>query len=184
MNAELPENAEGTGTVGWVLYDAACPFCCRWAGHSARLLARRGFKVLPLQTEWVRRRLEVAAVPLLREMRLLTAEGELFGAAEALLHLARYFWWARPLAWIGNRVFILDGLERHYRFVANRYHCSLNCSVSQNRLRRRRSGRLVSALSLLTLWWCIRLLRRSRKATRKSGRIRKSHRVSSFYRMP
>lgn len=186
MNAKLTDNTDGNGTVGWVLYDAACPFCCRWARRSARLLARRGFKALPLQTGWVRRRVQAAAIPLLREMRLLTVDGRLFGGATALLQLARYFWWARPLAWMGTLALVRGGLERLYRFVAHQYHCSPGCSVHRQRTKGSVRGRIVIALSPLVLlrWCCVRLLKGSRQKARKPGGFRKSHRVSSFYRMP
>lgn len=108
---------------GWVLYDAACQFCTRWAQWSARILGRRGFSIAPLQLPWVRERLRLPEAELLAEMRVLTVEGKVFGGADALVFLARQIWWAWPL-WLaaqlpGMRLLLRVG----YRHVADARSC-------------------------------------------------------------
>lgn len=61
-------------------------------------MARRSFRLAPLQADWVRARFAVSDEQLLREMRILTPDGKVFGGAEALVELSRTFWWARWLA--------------------------------------------------------------------------------------
>ena len=58
-----------------LLFDGGCPFCRsiveRWRGT----LERCGFELVPLQTEWVRTRLDLPEKELLSEMRVLTPDG-------------------------------------------------------------------------------------------------------------
>src|SRR5438874_1702511 len=82
---------------GWLLYDSDCSFCTSMATRFTSALHKRGFALLPLQTQWVRSRLNLSDADLLREIRLLKPDGTSVGGADALLELARYFWWAWPL---------------------------------------------------------------------------------------
>jgi len=65
--------------LGWVLYDADCGFCTRWAWHLARFVGPRGYHLAPLQAPWVRQRLALSEEELLCEMRVLTAGDALYG---------------------------------------------------------------------------------------------------------
>ncbi len=62
-------------------YDGDCPFCRslvdRWRG----ILEGRGFEIVPLQTEWVRRRLDLSEEELLSEMRVLTSDNRVLGGS-------------------------------------------------------------------------------------------------------
>jgi predicted DCC family thiol-disulfide oxidoreductase YuxK len=98
-----------TRVRGWVFYDANCAMCTATAGRFGRVLARRGFRVVPSG--------------LWPELRLLTADGETRGGAEAVLHLARHIWWAWPL-WALTH---LPGMRRvarvAYRWIAAHRYC-------------------------------------------------------------
>ncbi len=108
MNSVITEITDNKGGV--VFYDADCRFCTSWARRGERWLEKRGFRFAPLP--------EAAA-----EMRLLTADGETIGGAQAMSYLARQVWWAWPL-WAMSRI---PGatrlLEGGYRWFAARRYC-------------------------------------------------------------
>ena len=118
------EMSEKNGHV--VMYDGACPLCRslvdRWRGT----LERRGFELVPLQSAWVRRRLDLPEEELLREMRVLTPDGRVLGGAAALVHVWGRSGWAWPL-WL---LALVPGakwlLESGYRWVAKRRMCSIH----------------------------------------------------------
>ena len=88
---------------GTVYYDASCSLCTDLARRFGPLLMRHGFRLAPLQTPGLQERLRIPAETLLDEMRLVTSSGQVLGGADAILHIARYLWWARPLrlvAWL------------------------------------------------------------------------------------
>jgi predicted DCC family thiol-disulfide oxidoreductase YuxK len=67
---------------GWILYDGSCGFCSKWIPFWKNTLAKRGFKIAPLQTDWVRQKLQLSEDELLRDLRLLLANGEQLQGAE------------------------------------------------------------------------------------------------------
>lgn len=108
---------------GHVFYDASCGFCAAFAERFRTLLRRRGFDLVPLQDRAASARLHVAESELLDEMRLLTHDRRQFSGAEALLHLARFIWWAKPLRWFARLPGGRSLLRRGYRWFAARRHC-------------------------------------------------------------
>ena len=135
---------------GWVLYDSSCALCRATAARFAPMLWHRGFQILPLQDAQAAVRLSLLDDELLREMRVITADGEVLGGAVAIAHLARYFWWGLPLFWLSR----LPGCDRllaaGYAWLAARRHCIGDaCSVSTARSWTR--GRVTFALIPLLL---------------------------------
>ena len=108
---------------GWVLFDGDCPFCRRWVRRLESFLAPRGFKFLPLQTPWVRAHFRLPGAELLSEMRVLMRNGNTFGGADAIVHLARYVWWAWPLVPFARIPGVRYLLRAAYRFIAVRRQC-------------------------------------------------------------
>ncbi len=123
MNTEITEYNNVT-QAGWVCVDFQCPFCVRWARRAEPLLGRHGFAVVPLQADQVRAVLNVPETELLREMRVLTRRGEVFGGADALLYLARRTGWARPFGALARLPGVTPLLRAAYRFVAARRSCN------------------------------------------------------------
>ena len=121
MNTEVTKLTDETG-IGWVLYDAECRFCVALARRWERALARRRFQLAPLQTEGARAGLE-AGEELLREMRVVTAQGRVFGGAAAVVELARHFWWAAWLGLVAKLPLCKRALDAGYRWIAARRHC-------------------------------------------------------------
>jgi len=119
---------------GWVFYDGECPFCVRGATRWGALFARQGFLWLPLQTPGTAARLGMDEATLREEMKLLQADGGLFGGVEAWALLFRSVWWLWPLgALLG-----LPGARGFgnvvYRWVARHRYCwSGSCPVPDRR---------------------------------------------------
>jgi predicted DCC family thiol-disulfide oxidoreductase YuxK len=109
--------------VGWLFYDGECHLCCESARCVERLLARRRFRLCTLQSPDASQRLGLSGGPLLREMRLLLADGRNLGGADAVVEIARRIWWAWPL-WLFSRVpGVQPLLHAVYRAIAANRHC-------------------------------------------------------------
>ncbi len=95
-------DAKGRHARGWFFFDAECGFCTRIAQWLAPILRRRGMDVAPLQDPRVRDLLGLSQSELMREMRVVMADGTHSGGAAAAVALAREIWWARPLVWFST----------------------------------------------------------------------------------
>ena len=82
---------------GWVFFDRDCSVCTSLARRFRRTLESRGFGLAALQDARVQALLALPPSELLREMRVATAEGAVYGGAQAIVYLARQIWWAWPL---------------------------------------------------------------------------------------
>lgn len=122
----------GTLPIGWVFYDADCPFCARGAARWSEGFARRGFVWLPLQTPGTAARLHVTEADLRAEMRLQLADGTIYSGIHAWLVLLRSIWWLRPLAAV-MALPPLGGLAATgYRWIARHRHClGGRCAVNR-----------------------------------------------------
>jgi len=124
---------------GWILYDDACPSCTASARRFARILRRRGFFFLPLQTEWVLQQLGLEPGAPLDEMHVLTSQGQDFAGANAVIFLARQIWWTWPLAVFAPLPGMHKLLDRAYRWIAAHRGCDhVACEVD---MRQRRGSR-------------------------------------------
>jgi len=113
---------------GWVLFDAACSVCLNLIARNQDTLQAAGFQPEPLQSPWVRERLKMPDDQLLKEMRLLTREGQVLGGADAMVHLAKELgkgsrpWWAWVLVIASKVPFSMPVLRVGYRWIAARRH--------------------------------------------------------------
>jgi len=103
-------------TRGWILYDADCPMCRDQMKRFAKTFTSRGFAFAPLQLG-----LKPGQRP--TEMRLRTIDGRDFGGADAVLHLAGFVRWGRPLRWFAKLPGGKKVLRRIYREIACRRSC-------------------------------------------------------------
>jgi predicted DCC family thiol-disulfide oxidoreductase YuxK len=117
-------DAKGRHARGWLFFDAECGFCTRIARWVAPILARREIGLAPLQDPRVGALLGLSQTELLREMRVLMADGTHSGGADAAVALAREIWWARPLVWFSKIPGAMNLLRRAYHWVAARRRCS------------------------------------------------------------
>ncbi|MGH9556140.1 MAG: thiol-disulfide oxidoreductase DCC family protein [Terriglobales bacterium] len=136
---------------GWLVYDGECALCTRLVRWFRRPLERRGYAFVPLQSPWIAARLHisyrVAPEDLLKEMRVLTADGRCLGGSDAVLHLARAIWWTWPLWALGELPSVRSLLDLGYRTVARHRHCVsaagqriAACAVGKGRAAKSRSA--------------------------------------------
>lgn len=109
---------------GWIFFDADCDFCRRSVKLWRRTFERRGFAFFPLQASWVRKRLGLSDAELLREMRVVLANGRLFGGADAILQLARHVWWMWPMVATSRVLGMRSLLRAVYRKIAAARDCA------------------------------------------------------------
>ena len=130
MSTEITDK-NGKEPTGWIFYDAECALCLRWMCRTERLLDRRDFKFVPLQTAWAKERLGLTEATALTEMRFLLADGRIFGGADAAIEISRYIWWTWP-AWVISKIpGVILFCRAIYRFIAKNRHC--RCRKLQNR---------------------------------------------------
>jgi predicted DCC family thiol-disulfide oxidoreductase YuxK len=82
---------------GWILYDDSCGFCRRWIPFWENALRRRGFNIASLHADSVRAKLQMSESDLLRDLRLLLADGSQICGADVIESLRRSL---RVLSWI------------------------------------------------------------------------------------
>jgi predicted DCC family thiol-disulfide oxidoreductase YuxK len=135
---------------GCIFYDAECRYCTALARRFQPLLASRHFALLPLQTPRVAEWLHLSKSELLKEMRVLRPNGISFGGADALLEIARDFWWAWPLRQLGRVPAIRNILRAGYRWIARNRSCvDGTCEIRDRKAKRK--FRTIDFLPLLVL---------------------------------
>ena len=120
MEAGLKNFRESEWLKGWVLYDAGCPSCRRFARLTEDMFTRRGFDVAPLQSPFVRECLAELVPDPFTALRVITVEGEVFSGADGLIFLAGRIWWAWPLAGLALIPGVRSLLRRVYGYYALR----------------------------------------------------------------
>jgi uncharacterized protein len=119
---------------GWVFYDGECQFCINNVRRHDKLLRLHGFEPATLQTPWVRDRLNLKPDSELPEMKLLAADGQIYGGADALLQIARRIWWAWPMFALAKIPGVIFPFRAIYRRVAANRHClSGGCRIIQKK---------------------------------------------------
>jgi predicted DCC family thiol-disulfide oxidoreductase YuxK len=101
---------------GSILYDADCTMCRNMMRRFDKTFTSRGFAFAPLQLE-----LKPGERP--TEMGVRTVDGRDFGGADAVLFLAGFVWWGRPLQWFAKIPGVKRLLHRIYREIASRRSC-------------------------------------------------------------
>jgi predicted DCC family thiol-disulfide oxidoreductase YuxK len=115
---------------GWLFFDRECRVCSDLARRFRRTLEARGFGLAALQDPRVQSLLNVPSAELLREMRVLTAEGSIYGAAAAILYVSRRIWWAWPIYALSHLPGGQRLLNAGYRWFANHRTClSGSCAI-------------------------------------------------------
>jgi predicted DCC family thiol-disulfide oxidoreductase YuxK len=115
---------------GWVLYDGNCGFCSRWVPFWETTLAKRGFRIAPLQAEWVADKFKLTENELTADFRLLLADGEKIAGADVYRYLMRRIWWAKPLWFLSTLPLLRRLFDTGYRaFADNRYWISRTCHL-------------------------------------------------------
>ncbi|HEV2699801.1 MAG TPA: DCC1-like thiol-disulfide oxidoreductase family protein [Terriglobales bacterium] len=122
LTSEMTDG-KGRHARGWLFFDGECDFCSRIAAWMEMPMRRRRLAVAPLQDPRVGALLGLSLEELLRAIRYVSSEGGQYSGADALLMLAREFWWLRPLIWIAR----VPGMRRMmfvaYEGIARRRNC-------------------------------------------------------------
>jgi predicted DCC family thiol-disulfide oxidoreductase YuxK len=124
LSSEMTDAKGSCASRGWVFFDRDCPICTALARRFRRPLEKRGFGLAGLQDPRVQALLNLPPEALLREMRVATAEGRIYGGAEAVLFLARQIWWAWPLHAAAKLPGVPHILNAGYRWFADHRTCS------------------------------------------------------------
>jgi len=106
---------------GIVCYDGECSICtgmvARW-GHRMR---RAGFRLAPLQLPAIQRRLGLTGIP--NEMKLITADGQIIGGADAVVAIAEGLGLPHDLAASARSPLVGPLLRQLYAVVAKHRSC-------------------------------------------------------------
>jgi predicted DCC family thiol-disulfide oxidoreductase YuxK len=120
----MTDNNAKQPTADWVCYDGECALRLRWLRRVERPLLRRDFGIVPLQTAWVKKKLNLSETDLLTVMRLLLPDRRVMGGADAAVALARYAWWLWPL-WLASHIpGAMAIIRASYRYIARNRHCA------------------------------------------------------------
>lgn len=115
---------------GWVLYDGACGFCRRWVPFWGGTLRKRGFAIAPLQSDWVRERVQISQEELIHDLRLLLPDGRQVLGADVYRHVMKRIWWAWPVYLFAVAPLLRNVFDWSYRtFANNRYWVSSTCRL-------------------------------------------------------
>jgi predicted DCC family thiol-disulfide oxidoreductase YuxK len=125
-------DGKGRHARGWLFFDAECAFCTRFARGLRPILERHGLAVASLQDPRVGTLLGLSPQELLRELRFLLSDGQLYGGADAIVAVASEIWWARPLVWLTKVPGLMTALRQAYqRFAARRNCVAARCTHEQ-----------------------------------------------------
>ncbi len=132
--SEITDTKGTRAARGWVFFDRDCPVCTSLARRFGPALESRGFGLAALQDPRVQALLALPPAELLREMRVATSDGKIYGGASAIVYLARQIWWAWPLFAAAQMPGAMRLLNAGYRWFAEHRTCSSGaCSVDPKR---------------------------------------------------
>jgi predicted DCC family thiol-disulfide oxidoreductase YuxK len=136
LSSEMTDSKGRHASRGWVFFDRDCGICTSLAGRFRQTFEKRGLGLAALQDPRVSSLLGVPPDQVLREMRVVTTDAELYGGADAIVYLARQVWWAWPLYVAAQFPGMRRILRTGYRRFADHRHCSSQeCSVPQKKYR-------------------------------------------------
>jgi predicted DCC family thiol-disulfide oxidoreductase YuxK len=134
LSAEMTDTKGRRAVRGWIFFDRDCSVCTSLVRRFRRTFEKRGFGLAALQDPRVAALLALPPEDLLREMRVITNEGEIHGGAEAVVYLARQVWWAWPLYAAAQLPGVPRILDAGYRWFADHRPCfSGTCSVAREK---------------------------------------------------
>jgi predicted DCC family thiol-disulfide oxidoreductase YuxK len=132
LSSEITDAKGRHASQGWVFFDRDCSICTGFAQRFRGTFEKRGFELAALQDPRVAALLGLPPDQLLREMRVVTTEGKVYGGAEAIVYLARQIWWAWPLYAAAQLPGVSRILGTGYRWFAEHRPCSSGmCSVAR-----------------------------------------------------
>jgi predicted DCC family thiol-disulfide oxidoreductase YuxK len=135
LSSEMTDAKGKHAPRGWVFFDRDCSVCTALARRFRRPLEKRGFGLAALQDPRVQALLVLPPEDLLREMRVATVEGNVYGGAEGVVYLAGQIWWAWPVYAAARLPGTLRIVDACYRWFADHRTCSSgSCSTAKKRI--------------------------------------------------
>jgi predicted DCC family thiol-disulfide oxidoreductase YuxK len=122
-------DGKGRHARGWLFFDAECEFCIHIAAWMEAPMRRRRLAVAPLQDPRVGALLGLSRKELLRAIRYLSSDGNQYSGADALVALAREFWWARPVVWMARIPGGARVMRAAYGSLARQRRCHAQASL-------------------------------------------------------
>jgi predicted DCC family thiol-disulfide oxidoreductase YuxK len=116
-------DGKGRHARGWLFFDGECEFCTRIALWLERPMRRRGLALARLQDARVQALLRLPRQELLTAIRYLDPSGRQHAGADALVALAREFWWARPVILLAQVPGGKPLMRSLYSFLARTRRC-------------------------------------------------------------
>ena len=89
LSSELTDTKGRHAARGWILFDRDCNICTSLARRFRHTFEKRGFGLAALQDLRVAALLTLPPEQLLREMHVITGEGEIYSGVKAIEYLAR-----------------------------------------------------------------------------------------------
>jgi predicted DCC family thiol-disulfide oxidoreductase YuxK len=131
--SEMTDSKGRQAARGWLCFDHDCSVCTALARRFRPVLEPRGFGLAALQDPRVQGLLNLPPEELLREMRVVTTEGRVYGGAAAIVFLARQIWWAWPLYAAAQLPGARRFLDTLYRWFADHRTCiGRRCPMSSD----------------------------------------------------
>jgi predicted DCC family thiol-disulfide oxidoreductase YuxK len=124
LSSEMTDTKGSHAARGWVCFDRDCPVCISLVRRFRPTLEKRGFGLAALQDPRVQTLLDLPSEDLLREMRVATREGKIYGGGKAVVYLAGQIWWAWPLYAAARIPGVQTLFDAGYRWFADHRTCS------------------------------------------------------------
>jgi predicted DCC family thiol-disulfide oxidoreductase YuxK len=141
LSSEITDAKGSRAARGWVFFDRDCPVCTSLARRFRDTLESRGFRLAALQDPRAQALLNLAPADLLREMRVATSAGQIYGGAAAIVYLSRQIWWAWPLSAASHLPGAMRLLNAAYRWFADHRTCSsTRCALPVSAAAEKRAG--------------------------------------------
>jgi predicted DCC family thiol-disulfide oxidoreductase YuxK len=126
---------------GWILYDQSCGVCARWVPFWGPWLRRQGYGFRPLQDPWVAQQTGLHVEDLLRDIRLITLDGQVVCGADVYRQVLSSSLWTQPLALFTRAPLLRQAFNGGYRLFARyRYRVSEACGWAPPSAPRQKNG--------------------------------------------
>ena len=122
---------EKLGPSGLIIFDGSCGMCSTFVGEKQRFFEHYGFKVTPLQEDWVLPLTGLSETVLMQSIHVVTPEGKVYKRAEFFAFVASKIWWGKPVALLLKIPFAMRLFTKLYDLVArNRQQISKTCGLN------------------------------------------------------
>ena len=126
LSSEITDTKGRRAECGWVFFDRECRVCRRMAERFRGALGKRVFGLAALQDPRAAALLALPQEEMLQEMRVVSADGGVYGGADAIVYLAGRIWWAWPVHAMARAPGARRLLGMGYQWFAAHRRCSMD----------------------------------------------------------